>query len=134
MTLYWYDGMKVPPEVKGVPANELIGDSDINGSLFVGDKGMLTTGCYGERTRLVPAEKMKDYELPAQVLTRSPGHYQDWIRAAKGGSPSCSNFTIAGPFVQWMLLGVIAMKFIEAAVQSSRNGAAWTDATVPGVI
>jgi predicted dehydrogenase len=111
VTLYWYDGMKVPPEIEGVPTGELIGDSDINRSLFVGEKGMLTTGCYGERTRLVPAEEMKDYELPAQVLTRSPGHYQDWIRAAKGGSPACSNFTIAGPFVQWMLLGVIAMKF-----------------------
>ena len=54
---------------------------------------------------------MADYKLPAPVLTRSPGHYRDWIRAAKGGEPSCSNFSIAGPFVQWMLLGVIAMKF-----------------------
>ena len=43
--------------------------------------------------------------------TRSPGHYRDWIRASKGGEPACSNFSVAGPFVQWMLLGVIAMKF-----------------------
>ena len=88
-----------------------IGDSDINGSIFIGDKGMVTTGCYGERTRLVPAEKMQDYRLPAPFLSRSPGHYRDWIRAAKGGEPACSNFSVAGPFVQWMLLGVIAMKF-----------------------
>jgi len=26
------------------------------------------------------------------------------------------------------------MKFIEAAVQSSRNGAAWTDATLAGAV
>jgi hypothetical protein len=94
-----------------VPKGELLGDSDINGSLFIGDKGMVTTGCYGERTRLVPAEKMVDYKMPEPILTRSPGHYRDWIRAAKGGDPSCSNFSVAGPFVQWMLLGVIAMKF-----------------------
>ena len=50
----------------------------------------------------------------ASVADSSPvrrDHYRDWIRAAKGGEPSCSNFSVAGPFVQWMLLGVIAMKF-----------------------
>jgi hypothetical protein len=71
----------------------------------------MTTGCYGERTRLVPAAKMKDYKLPQPVLSRSPGHYQDWIRACKGGEPACSNFSVAGPFVSWMLLGVIALKY-----------------------
>jgi hypothetical protein len=82
-----------------------------NGSLFVGDKGMLTTGTYGEQTRLLPAaEKMKDYKFPEQVLTRSPGHYRDWIRSAKGGDPACSNFNVSVPFVEWMLLGVIALR------------------------
>ena len=65
--VFWYDSLAAQPEIQGVPAGELIGDSDINGSLFVGDKGMLTTGCYGERTRLVPASKMKDYTLPAPI-------------------------------------------------------------------
>jgi predicted dehydrogenase len=111
VSIFWHDGMQKQPDIPGVPATELLGDKDINGSIFIGDKGMVTTGCYGERTRLVPAAKMADYKLPAPVLTRSPGHYRDWIRAAKGGEPSCSNFSIAGPFVQWMLLGVIAMKF-----------------------
>lgn len=31
-----------------------------DGSLFVGDKGMITTGTYGSGTRHVPVEKMKD--------------------------------------------------------------------------
>ena len=81
-----------------------------DGSLFVGDKGMITTGTYGEQTRLIPAERMKDYKMPAQLLTRSPGHYRDWIRACKGGDASCSNFNVAAPFVEWMLLGVIALR------------------------
>ena len=81
-----------------------------DGSLFIGDKGMLTTGTYGEQTRLLPTEKMRDYKLPAQLLTRSPGHYRDWIRACKGGEPACSNFNVAAPFVEWMLLGVIALR------------------------
>ncbi len=108
--IFWYDSLKEQPKIDGVPAGELIGDRDLNGSLFLGDKGMVTTGCYGERTRLIPDARMKDYKLPPQVLTRSPGHSADWLRACKGGDPSCSNFSVAAPFVQWMLLGVIAMK------------------------
>jgi predicted dehydrogenase len=122
VSVYWYDGLMNQPEIKGVPATELLGDSDINGSVFVGDKGVMTTGCYGERTRLVPAEKMRDYRLPPAFLTRSPGHYRDWIRAAKGGGPSCSDFSVAGPFVQWMLLGVIAMKFDGKLMWDAQKG------------
>jgi len=119
--IFWHDGMERQPDFEGVPSSELLGDKDVNGSLFIGDKGMLTTGCYGERTRLVPAEKMKEYRLPLPVLTRSPGHYRDWIRASKGGDPACSNFSVAGPFVQWMLLGVIAMKFEGKLEWDARN-------------
>ena len=80
-----------------------------DGSLFIGDKGMITTGTYGEQTRLLPVEKMRDYKFPSPLLTRSPGHYRDWIRAAKGGirRPRTS---MCLPFVQWMLLGVIALR------------------------
>ncbi len=81
-----------------------------DGSLFIGDKGMLTTGTYGEETRLIPVEKMKGYQFPQPLLTRSPGHYHDWIRACKGGDPACSNFNVAVPFVEWMLLGTIALR------------------------
>jgi len=82
-----------------------------NGSLFIGEKGLVTTGTYGEGTRLLPAERMQDYKLPPQFLTRSPGHYRDWIRACKGGERSCSDFSIAAPFTEWILLGVIALHF-----------------------
>ncbi len=115
--LFWHDRMPAQPKFEGVPEGELIGDKDINGSLFIGDKGMVTTGCYGENTRLVPAAKMADYKKPPQILPRCPtdgdwvrSHYKDWIRASKGGEAACSNFSISGPFVQWMLLGVIAMQ------------------------
>jgi predicted dehydrogenase len=81
-----------------------------DGSLFVGDKGMLTTGTYGEMTRLLPVEKMKDYRMPVPLLTRSPGHMRDFVRACKGGDPACSNFEVSAPFVEWMLLGVIALR------------------------
>ncbi|HTS61844.1 MAG TPA: Gfo/Idh/MocA family oxidoreductase [Candidatus Acidoferrales bacterium] len=91
-----------------------------DGSLFVGRKGMITTGTYGEQTRLVPVERMRDYHFPSPLLTRSPGgrdsHYRDWIRACKGGDPACSNFNVASPFVEWMLLGVIALR-VEGKIE-----------------
>jgi hypothetical protein len=96
-----YVAMKADPEAR-VPKPD--------GSVFIGSKGLLTTGTYGEETRLLPVEKMQDYRFPSPLLTRSPGHYRDWIRAAKGGDPSCSNFNVASPFVEWMLLGVIALR------------------------
>jgi predicted dehydrogenase len=82
-----------------------------NGSLFVGDKGYITTGTYGENTRLVPDERMKDYKFPPELLTRSPGHYRDWIRACKGGTPACSNFSVSAPFTEWVLLGAMSLHF-----------------------
>ncbi len=93
-----------------------------DGSLFIGDKGMLTTGTYGEQTRLIPVEQMKDYQFPQPVLTRSPGHYRDWIRACKGGDPACSNFNVAAPFVEWMLLGVIALRVNGKLEWDARKG------------
>jgi predicted dehydrogenase len=85
-------------------------DKGTNGSLFVGDKGMITTGTYGEWTRLIPVEKMRDYEFPPEFLPRSPGHYRDWIRACKGGVPACSNFSVSAPFTEWITLGALAIK------------------------
>jgi len=85
--------------------------SGSNGSLFVGEKGFITTGTYGENTRLLPVERMRDYKFPPEFLTRSPGHYRDWIRACKGGDPACSNFNVAAPFTEWITLGVLAYRF-----------------------
>ena len=57
-----------------------------------------------------PESRHNSYKLPPEVLTRSPGHHQDWIRAAKGGERSCSDFSISGPLTEWVLLATIAMR------------------------
>ncbi len=84
---------------------------DASGAIFVGTKGYLTTDNYGANVRLLPESRHKEYKLPPQVLTRSPGHYQDWIRACKGGDPACSNFAVAGPFTEIVQLGSLAARF-----------------------
>src|ERR1019366_1744133 len=56
---------KAQQPADGVPRREAqinrAAASGSNGSLFVGDKGFITTGTYGENTRLLPVERMKDY-------------------------------------------------------------------------
>ena len=77
---------------------------------FIGDKGVLTAGEYGGGPRLVPMSKMEEVYMPPQMLDRTPGTYNDWIAACKGGEPACSNFDIAGPFTEWIALGVVACR------------------------
>jgi predicted dehydrogenase len=113
VTVYWYDGGWQPPLPAGLPEGTRIGEAKDgkNGSLFIGEKGIITTGMLGEGTRLLPDELMNDYKFPEPVLTRSPGHYRDWIRACKGGEPACSSFEYAGPLTEWVLLGALAQRF-----------------------
>jgi predicted dehydrogenase len=81
-----------------------------NGAVFVGSKGMMSTVERGEGVQLLPAERWAEYELPPELLTRSPGHMTDWVRYCKGGEPSCSHFGIAGPYTEWVVLGAIAFR------------------------
>ena len=82
-----------------------------DGAIFVGDKGYMATVGRGEGVQLLPAARWADYTLPAPILPRSPGHYHDWLRACKGGETACSNFSVAGPFAEWITLGAIAYRF-----------------------
>ncbi|MCZ2077315.1 MAG: Gfo/Idh/MocA family oxidoreductase [Bryobacterales bacterium] len=87
-------------------------------SIFVGSKGYLGTSGRGEDVGLLPGKRWAEYKLPDPYLTRSPGastgsnhaaHCRDFIRACKGGEPACSNFSIAGPFTEWLVLGAAAV-------------------------
>jgi predicted dehydrogenase len=88
--------------------------------IFVGSKGYLGTSGRGEGVGLLPGSRWADYKLPSEYLTRSPGastgdnhaaHCRDWVRACKGGAPACSNFSIAGPYAEWVVLGAIAVHY-----------------------
>jgi hypothetical protein len=81
-----------------------------NGSVFVGTKGIMATSNRGEGVWLLPSARWKEYKLPSQILTRSPGHMTDWIRSCKGGDLSCSDFRIAVPYAEWLALTAISMR------------------------
>jgi predicted dehydrogenase len=95
----------------GAPGGSSTGVLLRDGAIFVGDKGYMATVGRGEGVQLLPAAKWAEYKLPAPVLPRSPGHYRDWFRACKGGEPACSNFSVAGPYTEWVTLGAIAYRF-----------------------
>jgi len=88
--------------------------------IFVGSKGHLGTSGRGEGVGLLPGSRWAEYKLPNAYLQRSPGastgdngsaHARDWVRACKGGAPSCSNFSIAGPYTEWLVLGAVATHY-----------------------
>ncbi len=102
LSLTWYDGGKRPP-------SELFEGKNIeaSGALIVGDKGKLyAPGDYCEKgfTLLGNATEPK-VEYP-----RSPGHFEEWVRAIKGGEQAMSNFPgYASRLTQTILLGNLAV-------------------------
>lgn len=92
-----------------------------NGAVFVGTKGIMATCSRGEGVWLLPSARWKEYVLPPQLLTRSPGHMLDWVRACKGGAPSCSDFSIAVPYAEWLALAAIAFRVPGKLDWDSKN-------------
>lgn len=106
IVLKWYDGGMMPPQPDGIPLGQNIFSND--GTLIVGDEGMLLGH------QLLPDAKREQYGKPPRKLDRSPGHYQEWIDACKGGSPAGSNFADhAGQLAAVVLMGNIAIRTQE---------------------
>jgi predicted dehydrogenase len=110
VTLYWYEGSMArkftPPE--GLTTE----DMKSYNTLYVGGKGFIGTGGRGESVRLRPEAAMADFKKPPRVIDRvKGGHHGSWIQAVKDGTQTCSNFSVAGPYAEWLLLGTIAWRF-----------------------
>ncbi|OHB72081.1 MAG: hypothetical protein A2V70_20955 [Planctomycetes bacterium RBG_13_63_9] len=103
--IHWYDGGMMPPLPKEVGARNIFQN---DGTLIVGDEGMLLGA------QLLPEAKARVFGKPPQKLPRSPGHYQEWIDACKGGKPAGSNFVDhAGHLAAVVLMGNIAIRTQE---------------------
>lgn len=114
----------------GAPSQFMPRGSGYN-CIFVGSKGYLGTSGRGEGVGLLPGKRWAEYKLPQPYLPRSPGastgsnhaaHIRDWIRACKGGAPACSNFSIAGPYCEWLLLGAVAVHYEGKLLWDNRRG------------
>jgi predicted dehydrogenase len=101
VTMAWYDGGKRPA------AELLDGEAPASsGSLIIGEKGKLySAGDNGGGYKLLGKAEEVKVEYP-----NSPGHFQEFARAIKGGEAAMSNFpNYAGPLTETVLLGNLAV-------------------------
>jgi len=104
--LRWYDGGMKPPVPEGVDASRPLFEND--GTLIIGSEGMLLNH------RLLPESRMKEVGKPPKVLERSPGHYQEWLRACRGGDPAGSDFVKHGAHLAAVVqMGNVAIRTQE---------------------
>jgi predicted dehydrogenase len=115
VTVSWYDGGLKPPRPDEMNEGEQMGT---NGVLFIGDEGKML------EHRLIPESRRQEYGKPPQVLSRSPGHFVEWIEACKGGKPAGSNFDWAGSLAEVVLLGNVALR-VELREMLTRTKLLW---------
>jgi hypothetical protein len=60
--------------------------------------------------RLLPASLHEKAQAVPKSFERSPGHYEEWYQACKGGKRPVDNFDYSGPMTETVLLGVLALR------------------------
>ncbi|MES2374613.1 MAG: Gfo/Idh/MocA family oxidoreductase [Bacteroidota bacterium] len=121
--LHWMDGGIQPTRPEELGPNEIMGDGG-NGAIFIGTKSKMMCGTYGKVPTLLPTSRTKEVNIP-QTLARVPngdnGHYAAWVEAALKGYGSTeaknlsSNFDIAGPLTESVLMGNLAIRSYHIA-------------------
>jgi predicted dehydrogenase len=124
LKFFWYDG-------GNKPSKEIVGDLKLSdsGCMLVGDKGKLfSPNDYGAAYDLLPAKDFENYQGPPETIPRSPGHFEEWIRACKGGPPAMSNFDYAAQLTETILLGNIALRFAGKKLEWDGEAMKFTNA------
>ncbi|MFO0951450.1 MAG: Gfo/Idh/MocA family oxidoreductase [Isosphaeraceae bacterium] len=103
----WYDGGLMPATPPGMPAGRSLPD---NGVLYVGSKGFMYHSSHGGMPELLPGELHDEAKKVSKSIARSPGHYEEWVNACRGGPRPVSNFDYSGPLTETILLGVLALR------------------------
>lgn len=103
----WYEGGLMPPTPAEMPPGRRL---DGNGVLYVGSKGKMYHGSHGGMPQLLPEALHEEAKNVPKTMARSPGHYEEWLLACKGGPKPVSNFDYAGPLTEVVLLGVLALR------------------------
>ena len=109
----WFDGGLLPLRPDELLPEEAFGNWD-GGVLFEGTKGKLLMDCYGANPRLLPTKLMHEVTMPKETIARVPeGHYIQWVNACIAGhgkGATSSPFEYAGPFVESILMGNLAIR------------------------
>jgi predicted dehydrogenase len=106
VTLTWYDGANSPPRPKELEDGRNLPGQ---GGLYYGEKGTIMAPHMGG-PRLIPESRMRESKMPEPFLPRGINHYQEWIRACKGGPRPSASFDYSGPLTETILLGNVAAR------------------------
>jgi hypothetical protein len=115
VTLKWYDGGLKPTRPAELEDGSSLG---AGGTLYVGDEGKILNNT------IIPKSLREQYESPDPTIESSPGHYQEWLNACKGGQPAGSNFDWAGPLTEVVLMGNVALR-LELREQLDHHKLLW---------
>jgi len=102
----WYDGENMPPRPEELEEGRKLPDQ---GGLYYGEKGTILAP-HMDGPRLIPESRMKGFKPPEQLFPRDVDHYQEWVRACKGGPKPKANFDYSGPLTETILLGNVAAR------------------------
>jgi predicted dehydrogenase len=106
LDIFWYDGSMKPPT-----PDELEGELQPEGMMFVGDKGKILAGFRGERAQILK-EGAKD---SPEAAARDRSQFRSdalalWVAAVKGGKPTYGDFLLAGPISDAFNLGAVSLR------------------------
>jgi len=127
---YWYEGLKpgadlsaasgglksvkgearnVPPLLKELEKQYPDEEFDTNGTLYVGEKGILYTSTYGSRMHLVPMEKMQSLQQPPRTMVRPKNVFTDFLENCRAGKNKTeASFDYGARLTEFTLLGNLA--------------------------
>ncbi len=109
--LLWYDGGLMPPRPPFLPDDVTLPRSGGGGGVFVGDKGILVYGTYGNNPTIYPAPVAQAAEsIPKSFPRVETSHEMNWVNAIRGTTKASSEFEYAAKLTETMLLGIIALR------------------------
>jgi predicted dehydrogenase len=134
MKVYWYEGLKKDAKGEAVGKLHAARGSDRNfppvlhemlkkypdeeiekpdsGTLYLGEKGVLYTGTYGNKFHILPIEemqKMEDQKIVPRTLPRPKNVMTDFLDAIRGGKKeTAASFEYGAQLTEFTLLGNLA--------------------------
>ena len=133
LKVYWYEGLNATTtgkpkgslraaqgddrnfpelllELRKKYPDEGLGEGD-SGTLYVGEKGTIFTGTYGDKMHIVPYEKMRETPAPPKTLPRPQNIFVDFLEAVRAGKTETAvSFDYGTRLTEFALLGNLAMK------------------------
>jgi hypothetical protein len=120
LELFWYDGGMRPRKPEELEEGNR--EFSREGMMFVGDKGKILAGFYGDNPQIIPEKKMREFwaarNAPVPAPPQPPASGQGgpserdkaWIEAFKSGKSTYGDFLLGGPISEAVNLGTISLR------------------------